>query len=84
MHRRPSSNPTGAVLERIRTTAESMIRTYRAMDSSRPAAIGSDQPVDPDYFRMLSDLSRGVRDLRADGVRVARMLRNLDEGGGAG
>jgi hypothetical protein len=78
MHRRLSTNPTGVVLERIRTTAESMIRTYRAMDARRPSDVCSDQRVDPEYFRMLSAFSRDVRDLRADGVRVDRMLRSLD------
>jgi hypothetical protein len=75
----PLFTPASArrALEAVRPAAESMTRIYHVLERRRPAAIASDQRVDPQYFGLLLDLERALATLSRIGVQVKSVKAGL-------
>ena len=64
-------------LDSLRPTAESMCRLVRELERHRPKQILPDQPVDPDYFILVSRLQAALGKIRRRGVKVKDLRKGL-------
>ena len=64
-------------LDSLRSTAESVCRLVRELERHRPKRILPDQPVDPDYFILVSRLQAALGRIRRRGVDVKDLRKGL-------
>ncbi len=65
------------VLSGLRPAAETMCRLYRLLERHRPPSILPEQPVDPDYFTLVTRLHATLGEIRRRGVEVKDVRRGL-------
>jgi hypothetical protein len=61
----------------VRPATERLCRIFRRMERSRPARVLCDEPVRPDYFRLLRELDATVSLLDRAGVQVKDLRDGL-------
>ncbi len=64
-------------LDRLRPTAEIICRLYRDMERRRPRRIDPDQPVDPDYFKLVGRMNALVDEIQRLGARVTDLRHGM-------